>query len=467
MRRETRVKRLSVLMAALCLVGGSATVTKAGASFLQSATTSVQRQSASSVPQLATTSVQRQPVRSVLQPATTSVQRQPVRSVLQPATTFVQRQSVRSVRQPAAKSVQRQSVRSAPQLVRSAPQPVRQFLGRVRRPYVVRQFDPPEGPYDLNAVHMADADRGWAVGDDGIILKTRDGGRTWIHQSSRTSEDLRGVDSFDGQIVYAVGEGNTLLRTEDGGRNWSDPRRYGSGYRWNIKLTDVYLLSHDTAIVVGGTSRGPSSSYDIYGYVATFLRTIDGGLTWTTPSYPGDLEQINAVDFMDDQVGIAVGGSLTYRPTGTSSIVARTEDGGITWSKKESPFGSHTWAKIVEDVAFHDDVHATIVATGGVPIALSADEGHSWTTARGSICGFEEQSITYVDTDTLVAVGESSIIRSIDSGLRWETVHSIEDETCYCLKSVSAAEMTVVAVGCNSQILRSDDGGATWEEVSP
>ena len=56
--------------------------------------------------------------------------------------------------------------------------------------------------------------------------------------------------------------------------------------------------------------------------------------------------------------------------------------------------------------------------------------------------------------------------RSTDGGLRWEFVHQIENADCFCLKSVSAAGRTVVVVGCDSRILRSDDGGATWQDVS-
>jgi photosystem II stability/assembly factor-like uncharacterized protein len=77
---------------------------------------------------------------------------------------------------------------------------------------------------------MADSYRGFAVADGGVILKTEDGGRTWSHQQSGTTEDLLGVDALDGFTAYAVGEANTILRTDDGGRSWRDPRRYAGGH---------------------------------------------------------------------------------------------------------------------------------------------------------------------------------------------------------------------------------------------
>jgi photosystem II stability/assembly factor-like uncharacterized protein len=314
------------------------------------------------------------------------------------------------------------------------------------------------------------------VADGGVIMKTQDGGRTWFHQSRGTAKDLLGVDALDGTTAYAVGETDTILRTDDGGRTWRDPRRYPGGRSAQFVFTDVHMLNRYTAVVVGGIRRSPST--DFYGLTANYLRTTNGGVTWTKAYYPDDLERINAVEFMDDQVGIAVGGcisySLYYRTYTFSSIVTRTEDGGVTWTKEESPFdigpeayGIEPWGKRVWDVAFYDEVRAAIVAGDGVPIALSADTGMTWSTTNGSICNFDEQSIDYVDAETLVAVGQGSVIRSTDGGLRWEFVHSLKDASCFCLQSVSAAEDTVVAVGCNSTILRSLDGGATWQKVSP
>jgi len=460
MQRQTPTRRATGLLAAV-LLGCFAMVAAARPSVAQTAVRIYQPQA----------------VRSVAEPVVRTYQPQTVQPVAESVAKTSQRQAVRSVAQTAVRTSRQQVVRTGAQPVaRTALRPARRTLQRVQRPLELKQSNGPRGPFDFNAVHMADSYRGFAVADDGVILKTEDGGRTWTHQASGTTEDLLGVDALDEYTAYAVGEANTLLRTDDGGRSWRDPRRYPGGHSSAVVLTDVYLLSGDTAVVVGGTAR--SSQYELYGYVATYLRTTDGGISWTTPSYPADLERINSVDFVDDQVGIAVGGCLSYSPYyGTytiSSIVTRTFDGGITWVKEESPFdigpepyGIEPWGMRVWDVAFYDEVHAAIVAGEGVPIALSSDEGGSWSTTNGSICGFEEQSITYVDADTLVAVGQGSVIRSTDGGLRWEFVYSIEGEVgCFCLKSVSAWEDTVVAVGCDSTILRSDDGGATWEKIT-
>ena len=45
----------------------------------------------------------------------------------------------------------------------------------------------------LNDVYFADSQTGWAVGDNGTIVNTTDGGQTWLLQSSGTTEILRAV----------------------------------------------------------------------------------------------------------------------------------------------------------------------------------------------------------------------------------------------------------------------------------
>jgi photosystem II stability/assembly factor-like uncharacterized protein len=77
----------------------------------------------------------------------------------------------------------------------------------------------------LNAVWFASALRGWAVGGEGVILATVDGGLTWRPQSSGVGDDLYDVQFFDEEEGWAVGRGGALLHTTDGGRTWADTKR--------------------------------------------------------------------------------------------------------------------------------------------------------------------------------------------------------------------------------------------------
>ncbi|MFZ0319854.1 MAG: YCF48-related protein [Candidatus Sulfotelmatobacter sp.] len=61
---------------------------------------------------------------------------------------------------------------------------------------------------------------GWAVGDQGTILHTEDGGTSWTTQASNTIAFLRSVSFATPQLGWAAGDHGTILHTEDGGKNW-------------------------------------------------------------------------------------------------------------------------------------------------------------------------------------------------------------------------------------------------------
>ena len=60
---------------------------------------------------------------------------------------------------------------------------------------------------------MADGQRGWAVGDDGTVLATKNGGESWQAQTSGTTKSLTSVYfAADGQRGWAVEQDGTVLR---------------------------------------------------------------------------------------------------------------------------------------------------------------------------------------------------------------------------------------------------------------
>ncbi|MCC6295751.1 MAG: hypothetical protein IT469_03470, partial [Pseudomonadales bacterium] len=74
---------------------------------------------------------------------------------------------------------------------------------------------------DLQAVFFVDAQRGWAVGDGGTVIATRDGGARWQPQASGTQAWLQSLHfAADGQRGWAVGVDGTVIATRDGGASW-------------------------------------------------------------------------------------------------------------------------------------------------------------------------------------------------------------------------------------------------------
>src|SRR5438128_710826 len=114
----------------------------------------------------------------------------------------------------------------------------------------------PQGNF-LHGVSFVDANNGTAVGDDGAIIRTTDGGHSWIIQSSGTTSGLYGVSFADASNGTAVGSDGTILRTTDGGTDWVSQTSGTSNDLFGVSFSDT---SHGTA--VGGNG--------------TLLRTTDG-----------------------------------------------------------------------------------------------------------------------------------------------------------------------------------------------
>jgi photosystem II stability/assembly factor-like uncharacterized protein len=108
------------------------------------------------------------------------------------------------------------------------------------------------------------------------------------------------------------------------------------------------------------------------------FRSADRGQTWTvhtTPIRAGNPSSgIFSLAFRDQKEGVAVGGDYK-RPQQTGPIVARTSDGGRTWTapKGASPGGYRSAVTYVPPTA-----EPLLVAVGPTGSDLSTDGGESW-----------------------------------------------------------------------------------------
>src|SRR5207248_3748232 len=81
----------------------------------------------------------------------------------------------------------------------------------------------------LHAVQFVDRDEGWAVGDEGVVWHTIDGGQSWERQPTGVRASLRSVhflNPYTGWIAgreelpNGGGSNGVLLYTKDGGLKW-------------------------------------------------------------------------------------------------------------------------------------------------------------------------------------------------------------------------------------------------------
>jgi photosystem II stability/assembly factor-like uncharacterized protein len=78
----------------------------------------------------------------------------------------------------------------------------------------------------LYDIAFCDAERGWAVGEYGLILATRDGGQTWTKQHGGALSDphLFTAECTGAGTVVAAGQSGQIVYSADAGRTWSEER---------------------------------------------------------------------------------------------------------------------------------------------------------------------------------------------------------------------------------------------------
>jgi photosystem II stability/assembly factor-like uncharacterized protein len=116
----------------------------------------------------------------------------------------------------------------------------------------------------LTGVCLVDAQHGWVVGHDGVILRTADGGTTWerVRWAPEEENPLLDVWFADLEHGFAIGAYGTFLETVDGGTTWED-RAVGE--------YDYHL--HHLAASPGGRLYMAAEAGVVY-------RSDDGGRSW-------------------------------------------------------------------------------------------------------------------------------------------------------------------------------------------
>ncbi len=128
-----------------------------------------------------------------------------------------------------------------------------------------KNFKQVASPVDstLTGLAFADARNGWAVGHDGAILHSADGGATWALQNWQPDQNapLFAVLPLSAQQIITVGAFGTIKSSADGGKTWADvdaPAINGEKYHFNAiaRLHDGRMAVVGEHGLVGLSSDG-------------------------------------------------------------------------------------------------------------------------------------------------------------------------------------------------------------------
>jgi photosystem II stability/assembly factor-like uncharacterized protein len=227
------------------------------------------------------------------------------------------------------------------------------------------------------------------------------------------------------------------------------------------------------AVGVAGPDPAPTGA-------TVIAATIDGGRTWKAqPVAGGSTPQLSGVSCPAATSCMAVGSNGASLPG--SGVVVTTSDGGATWSPATSP----TIALVVSSVTCASLSDCTIIVSDGTSTwsAHSRDFGGSWQQEGNLPSGFLPQNdLTCMTGGTCIDAGyvptsnshgQGAVAVSADGGQTWALaavpsgLGVLQSTACLsssvCLAAGTTGTTVSDVVPAKGQLLRSTDGGHTWE----
>ena len=185
----------------------------------------------------------------------------------------------------------------------------------------------------LNKIACRYAGEAWVAGTNGTLLYTSDAGASWAPQAVPTQANLRAIATQDAGPVFIAGDG-VLLTSTDTGAHWTS---LGDGA---------------TNFVAVAAAQGASTALAVSDTGALF--SIENGRLVSRGSFAG--ARAVAVS-PDGDSAIVVGDHL----------IARSSDGGQTWTPLVAPAGVR-----FDDVRIDETGEAMAVGTGGAIAHIAA-----------------------------------------------------------------------------------------------
>src|SRR6266550_3183675 len=336
--------------------------------------------------------------------------------------------------------------------------------------------------------------------DARALFHTVDGGRTWTELALPAEitfvAELQFVDERNGWMLGFAGRGfqygcdqaapadiprcrDILLRTRDGGRTWTSLRVMALAPAGSPGLKEIQLVDAMTGWLLERDGPAPC---EIGKPCFNLLSTTDGGTQWRTVLARTAMTDLRFVDRTH-------GWSLVPSEGGVDAIA--TADGGTTWSRQIA--GEEILGLSVPNV----DVAVALARAGGFCTASLCNKYGLFRVASGQLAIIHESATTgwwaaqgcggflgspfFVDAQHgwiglqrgvggLSGSNAAGLIATVDGGATWSCVDGLPSEDVSSVWFADASHGWVTTRSDFSgagrglaRIWRTEDGGRTWK----
>ncbi|MFO0868903.1 MAG: YCF48-related protein [Pirellulales bacterium] len=327
---------------------------------------------------------------------------------------------------------------------------------------------------ELTDLFFLDPERGWAVGDRGVIWTTENGGRSWQRRESPLTcrwESVWFTDPQNGWIVGGWHQPGTMqsrgavLRTRDGGQNWMPVPASTLPQLLVVRFRDE---QHGWAI------GEPSPLYP-----SGVFRSEDGGRSWAPLPAPSGGSWL-AGDFAAARPRATAAGNSASTSGAASSARAprRADKGGVVVGRDgraavlteeglveaEVPGARGRHVRCVQ----LDEARGAWLAGDDGLLLQSTQQGLQWSPPAGEV----PAAAAHLDWRALATVGShvwlvgdpgSCVLHSSDRGATWQLQRTGQELPLHSITFLDSQHGW--AAGALGTLLVTRDGGDSWKRV--
>jgi photosystem II stability/assembly factor-like uncharacterized protein len=282
---------------------------------------------------------------------------------------------------------------------------------------------------------FSDSINGFAIGENGIILKTTNGGNDWLTTISNTTNLLRSVFFPEISTGYTIGDNGTILKTSTSGLTWSILNSNTTN-----RIFSVYFTATNIGYVVGENGL--------------ILKTVDGGTNWNVQNI-NTLTSLYRVIFTDTNTGYCINRNQIYK----------TNNAGVTWNLNYQ-LDNQYFIYGISDIFFADPNNGYVIGaspeTANSILLKTTNGGNNWIV--NWVPGILGSSIFFNNANIGYAIAYKSIFKTIDGGTTWNLQF---EEITNPLNDVFFTNLNNGwVVGENGTILHTDNGGLPTNQIS-
>ena len=295
-------------------------------------------------------------------------------------------------------------------------------------------------PYEPNDGFFLDADTGWLVCDDGVVLKTTNGGDSWetIEIPDALGFDLEDVEFADANTGYACCNDGFIYKTTNGGMDWT---MIADTANYKVDIAGLSVVNEDLVYFCGDDS--------------TLLKTENGGTSYSRMTYGFQSEDLDGgVHFISPEVGVVISDA-------NAGETWYTHDGGQNWEFVQILFPPGTASQRLYDVSGAGDGVFAIAAYHRITF-ISADSGQTYQPSGNVDYAYVYfNCVQVLDENTIMTSGSGGfLVRTDDGGANWDTLYVGTGQTGTFHQFVDSNN-GYMFLGYGNW-MKTTDGGSNW-----